>query len=209
MEALTNKTFETNKISTAKVSENRSKDFKYKSVTFAYDGEEIPAIRVDGNFRVFKFENKNARSAGRAHGPVYSLVINCTGDNESFFRKLNSVLANQSCKILKDHTVTPENFELVKENKYGCSVFTKICLRKSGKTTCRISRGSHKNLIEIDELVDENFRGSCILKIYQAYIGSSKSISLSVEEILVRNMEKTSYFADEDEDSDSESENEE
>ena len=51
--------------------------------------------------------------------PVYSLAINCRGDNETFFRKLNSVLANQSCKILKDHTVTPENFELVKENKYG------------------------------------------------------------------------------------------
>ena len=189
MEALTIKTFETNKISAAKVSENRSKDFKYKSVTFA-----------------FKFENKNAQNAGGADGPVYFLAINCTGDNESFFRKLNSVLANQSCKILKDHTVTPENFELVKENKYGCSVFAKIYLRKSGK-----ARGSHKNLIEIDELVDENFRGSCILKIYQAYIGSSKSISLSVEEILVRNMEKTSYFADEDEDedSDSESENEE
>ena len=132
---------------------------------------------MDGNFRVFKFENKN--------GPVYSLAINCTGDNESFFRKLNSVLANQSCKILKDHTVTPENFELVKENKYGCSVFAKIHLRKSGKARCRISRGSHKNLIEIDELVDENFRGSCILKIYQAYIGSSKSISLSVEESLI------------------------
>ena len=105
MEALTIKTFETSKISAAKVSENHSKDFKYKSVTFAYDGEEVPPIRVDGNFRVFKFRNKN--------GPGYSLVINCTGDNESFFRKLNSVLANQSCKILKDHTVTPENFELV------------------------------------------------------------------------------------------------
>ena len=121
MEALTIKTFKTSKISAAKVSENCSKDFKYKSVTFTYDGEEIPSIRVDGNFRVFKFENKN--------GPVYSLMINCTGDNESFFRKLNSVLANQSCKILKDHTFTPENFELVKENKYGCSVFTKIYLR--------------------------------------------------------------------------------
>ena len=181
MEALTIKTFETNEISTAKVSENRPKDFKYKSVTFAYDGEEVPPIRVDGNFRVFKFENKNARSAGGAHGPSYSLVINCTGDNESFFRRLNSVLANQSCKILKDHTVTPEDFELVKENKYGCSVFAKIYLRKSGKARCRISRGSHKNLIEIDELVDENFGGSCILKIYQAYIGSSKSISLSVD----------------------------
>ena len=156
MEALTIKAFETNKISTAKVSENHSKDFKYKSVTFAHNGEEVPHIRVDGNFRVFKFENKN--------GPIYSLVINCTGDNESFFRKLNSVLANQSCKILKDHTVTPENFKLVKENKYGCSVFAKIYLRKSGKARCRISRDSHKNLIEIDELVDENFRGSCILK---------------------------------------------
>ena len=198
MEALTIKNFETSKISAAKVSKNRSKDFKYKSVTFAYDGEEVPPIRVDRNFRVFKFENKN--------GPIYSLVINCTGDNESLFRKLNSVLANQSCKILKDHTVTPENYELVKENKYGCSVFAKIYLRKSGKARCRISRCSHKNLIEIDELVDENFRGSCILKIYQAYIGSSKSISLSVEEILVREVDrKESYFNDE---SDEESEEE-
>ena len=198
MEALTIKTFEASKISTAKVSDNHSKDFKYKSVTFAYDGEEVPPIRVDGNFRVFKFENKN--------GPVYSLAINYTGDNESFFRKLNSVLANQSRKILKDRTFTPENFEPVKENKYGCSVFAKIYLRKSGKARCRISRGSHKNLIEIDELVDENFRGSCILKMYQAYIGSSKSISLSVEEILVREVDrKESYFADE---SDEESEEE-
>ena len=192
MEALTIKTFETSKISTAKVSENHSKDFKYKSVTFAYDGE-VPPIRVDGNFRVFQFENKN--------GPIYSLVINYTGDNESFFRKLNSVLANQYCKILKDHTGTPENFELVKENKYRCSIFTKIYLRKSGKARCRISRGSHKNLIGIDELIDENFRGSCILKIYQAYIGTSKSLSLSVKEILVREIDrKESYFADESDD---------
>ena len=136
---------------------------------------------MDGNLRIFKFENKN--------GPFYSLVINCTGDNESFFRKLNSAIANQSCKILKDHTVTPENFELVKENKYGCSVFAKIYCNKSGKTKCRISKGSYKNLIEIDELIDENFRGSCILKVYQAYIGSSKSISLSVQEILAREVE--------------------
>ena len=145
---------------------------------------------MDGNFRVFKFENKN--------GPVYPLAISCTADNETFFRKLSSALANQSCKILKEHTVIPEDFELVKENKYGCSVFAIIYLRKSGKTRCRISRGSHKNLLEIDELVDENFRGSCILKVYQAYIGSSKSISLSVEEILVREVDrKESYFTDE------------
>ena len=167
-----------------------SKDFNYDSIRFAYDGGEVPLIRVDGNLRIFTFENKN--------GPIYSLVINCTGDNESFFRKLNSAPANQSCKILKDHTVTPENFELVKESKYGCSVFVKIWCNKSGKTKCRISKGSYKNLIEIDELIDENFRGSCIVKVYQAYTGSSKSISLSVQEILVREVErKESYFADE------------
>ena len=94
---------------------------------------------MDGDFRVFKVENKNK--------PIYSLAISCSGDNESFFRKLNSVLSNQSCKILKDYTVTPENFELVKENKYGCSVLAKIYLKKSGKTRCRVSKGSYKNLI--------------------------------------------------------------
>ena len=149
----------------------------------------------------FKSVNKN--------GPIYSLAINCTGDNESFFRKLHSVLANQSCKILKDHIVTPEDFKLVKEIKYGRYVFVKIYCRKSGKANCRISKGSYKNLIEIDELVDENFRGSCMLKVYQAYIGSSKSISLSVEEILVREVDrKESYFADEDEESDESNEEE-
>ena len=190
MEPLTIKTFKTSKISAVKVSERHSKDFSYKSIRFAYDGGEVPPFRVDGNFRIFTFESKN--------GPAYSLVINCTGDNESFFRKLNSAPANQSCKILKDHTVTPENFELVKENKYGCSVFVKIYCNKSGKTKCRISKGSYKNTIEIDELINENFRGSCILKVYQAYIGSSKSISLSVQEILAREVErKESYFTDE------------
>ena len=123
MDSLTIKTFKTSKISAVEVSERQLKDFKYKSIKFAYDREEVPPL--DGNFRVFKFKNKN--------GSAYSLVINCTGDNESFFRKLNSALANQSCKILKDHTITPENFELVKENKYGCSVFAKICLKKSGR----------------------------------------------------------------------------
>ena len=86
MEALTIKTFKTSKISAVDVKENCSKDFKYKSIKFSYDGAEVPPIRVDGNFRVFKFDNKN--------GPVYSLAISCTGDNESFFRKLNSALAN-------------------------------------------------------------------------------------------------------------------
>ena len=69
MEALTIKTFDPSKISVAKVTEKKSKDFKYKSVTFNYDGGEVPPIRIDGNFRVFKFENRNDG------GAAYSLAI--------------------------------------------------------------------------------------------------------------------------------------
>ena len=53
--------------------------------------------------------------------------------------------------------------------------------------------------IPLEELNDESFEGSCILKLYQAYVGSTKSISLSVEEILVTNREtSSSYFNDEE-----------
>ena len=86
MEVLTIRTFKTSKISAAEVRENRSQEFKYRSIKFSYDGAEVPPIRVDGNFRIFKFDNKN--------GPVYSLAINSSGDKQAFFRKLGSVLAN-------------------------------------------------------------------------------------------------------------------
>ena len=113
MEALTINNFKTSKISAVDVdvSENRPKDFSYKSVKFAYNGGEVPPIMVDGSMRSFKFENKN--------GPVYSLAINCDSNNESFFRKLNSTLAKESCRLLRDKSIVPEDFELVKDNKYG------------------------------------------------------------------------------------------
>ena len=64
-------------------------------------------------------------------------------------------------------------------------------------------------MIAVEELVDEKFEGSCILRIYQAYIGSWKSISLSVEEILARKIGITeSYFTDESDESDEESDEE-
>ena len=37
-----------------------------------------------------------------------------------------------------------------------------------GKPNAGYPKVLYKNLIEIDELIDENFRGSCILKVYQA-----------------------------------------
>ena len=64
-------------------------------------------------------------------------------------------------------------------------------------------------MIGVEELVHEVFEGSCILKIYQAYVGSCKSISLSVEEILARKIGIIeSYFADDSNESDEESDEE-
>ena len=63
---------------------------------------------------------------------------------------------------------------------------------------------SPKDTISIDELVDENFEGSCILRLYHTYLGSTKSITLSVEEILVKKMDiMESYFNDLSDESDS------
>ena len=64
-------------------------------------------------------------------------------------------------------------------------------------------------MIGVEELVDENFKGSCIIKLYQAYTGCSKSISLSVEEILARKIGiRESYFKDEISDDEEESDDE-
>ena len=83
-------------------------------------------------------------------------------------------------------------------------------MRKSRKVKCRISLKSPKNTTQIDELVDENFEGSCILRLYHAYLGLTESITLSVEEILVKEMDTMeSYFDDETDSEDDDSEDDE
>ena len=201
MEALTIETFKTDKITAISVDDKSSGEFNYKSVKFAYDGGEVPPIRIDGDFRLFRFRNKNS--------DTYSLSITCNPTNESFFREFSKVIAKESCKMLKDVTMQPEDFKLIRDNRSGRSVYAKIYSKKSGKVKCRISQGSYKNVIEVEELVDEKFEGSCILRIYQAYVGSCKSISLSVEEIMVRKIGiRESYFADESDESNEESDEE-
>ena len=161
----------------------------------------MPPICIDGDFRLFRFRNKNS--------DTYPLSITCDPTNESFFRELNEVIAEESCKILKDESIKPEDFKLIRDNRSGRTVYAKIYSKRSGKVKCRISQGSYKNLIGVEELVDEKFEGSCILRIYQAYVGSCKSISLSVEEILAKKFGITkSYFTDESDESDEESDEE-
>ena len=201
MVVLTIETFKTDKITTISVDDKSSGGSNYKSVKFAYDGGEVPPIRTDGDFRLFRFRNINSDN--------YSLSITCDPTNESFFWELNEVIPKESCKTLKDESIKPEDFKLIRDNRSGRSVYAKIYSKRLGKVKCRISQSSYKKLIGAEELVDEKFEGSCILRIYQAYIGSYKSISLSVEEILAKKIEITeSYLADESDESDEESDEE-
>ena len=98
-------------LSAGKAHDKSSRGFNYKSVKFAYDGEEVPPIRIDGDFRLFRFRNKNS--------DTYSLLTTCDPTNESFFRELNEVIAEESCKILKDEFIKPEDFKLIRDNRSG------------------------------------------------------------------------------------------
>ena len=80
MEALTIETFKTDKITANSVDDKNSGEFNYKSVKFAYDGREAPLICIDGDFRLFRFRNKNS--------VTYSLSITCNPTNESFFNQI-------------------------------------------------------------------------------------------------------------------------
>ena len=77
--------FKTDKITAISVDDKSSGEFNYKSVKFAYDGGEVPPIRIDGDFRLFRFRNKNS--------DTYLLSITCDSTNESFFRELSKVIA--------------------------------------------------------------------------------------------------------------------
>ena len=182
MEPLTIETFNPDMIRAINSEQKRDGEINYTSVKFSYDGGKIHPLRIDGKFRLFRFKN--------SRGDIYSLSTRCNEANESFFERLCEVVSRESCKLvpkLNSKKLKAEDLELVKDSKVGMSVYAKIYARKSGKAKCRVSLKSPNNTISIGEWVDENFEGSCILKLYHAYLGSTKSITLSVaiEEILV------------------------
>ena len=74
-------------------------------------------------------------------------------------------------------------------------------MNSSGRVICKLSerkkvKGVFKRRkLKIGNLVDESFIESCIIRVYQVYVGSSKTITLSVEEIMVTELNtKRSYF---------------
>ena len=130
-------TFKTDKITAISVDDKSCGGSNYKSVKFAYDGGEMPLIHIDGDFRLFRFRNKNS--------DTYLLLITCDPTNESFFRELSKVIAKESCKILKDKSIKPEDFELIRDNRSGRSVYAKIYSKSQGKLNVEY----HKVLIRM------------------------------------------------------------
>ena len=196
MEPLTIETFNPDMIKVINSEQKKSGNINYTSVKFEYNGGKIPPLRVDGKFKLFRFKNDKM--------DIYVLSIKCNEENE----RLCEVVDKESCRLVpkvNGRKLKPEEFELVKDSKVGRNVYAKIDMRKSGKVKCHVSLKSLKDTIPIDELVEENFEGSCILRLYHAYLGSTKSITLSVEEILVKKMDIIeSYFDDLSDESDSE-----
>ena len=193
---LTIDNFEFDKLRAKSPDTKKGENVTYYSVPFKYEDRKS-LLKVEGNFRLFKHEKKE--------GISYSLAIGIDDENEEFFTKLGERMAElayeQKGKIPK--SFKPSDLELVKiaaNGKYK-NVYARIYTSKSGKVNCNLSErkdinGVYKRKrIDVNELADESFKGSCVLRIYRVYIGSSKTITLSVEEVMVTDLTtKKSYF---------------
>ena len=186
MEPLTIKQFDPVMVEAIESEQKKVGDITYTSVKFGYDGGKVPPIRINGEFKLFNFKGN------------YSLPIQCDEKKAEFFERLENMIARETCRYLGSKKSKPEELKLVKNSKVGKVVYAKIYTR-FGKSRCLITNKSEdKSKINLDDLVGEKFKGSCIIKLYQAFVGSNKSISFSVEEILVKEMKnRKSFFDDE------------
>ena len=106
----------------------------------------------------------------------YSLAIGIDDENEEFFTNLGERMAELACerkgKILK--SFKPSDLELVKTTANGKykNVYARIYTSKSGRVNCNLSECKEVNgvykrkRIDVNDLVDEMFKGSWVLRIY-------------------------------------------
>ena len=98
----------------------------YYSIPFEYEDRKS-LLKVEGNFRVFRHENKE--------GISYSLAISINDENEEFFTKLGERMAElayeRKGKIPK--SFKPSDLELVKTTANGKykNVYARIYTSKS------------------------------------------------------------------------------
>ena len=200
MPPLTIENFEINKLRAKAPEIKKGGNITYYAIPIEYeDGESL--LKIEGNFRMFKHTSEN--------GTSYSLAISVNDENEEFFSKLENTIAELACewktKFPKLRSLTPSDLKLVKTNADGKyrNLYARIYTNKSGEVNCNLSeckkvKGVYKRKrISIDDLVDESFKGSCVLKVYRVYVRSSKMITLSVQEIMVTDMAAKKLYFDE------------
>ena len=95
-------------------------------------------------------------------------------------------------KTAKLKSLKPSDLELTRTTANGKykNAYARIYTNSTGRVTCKLSerkkvKGVFKRRkLKIGDLIDEPIKGSCVLRVYQVYVGTSKTITLSVEEIM-------------------------
>ena len=154
--------FEFDKLRAKSPETKKGGNVTYYSIPFEYEDSKS-LLKVEGNFRVFRHENKEGVS-----GIDY--------ENQEFFTKFGERMAKlayeRKGKIPK--SFKPSDLELVNaaaNGKYK-NVYARIYTSISGKlngnlSECKEVNGVYKRKrIDVNELVDETFKGSCVLRIY-------------------------------------------
>ena len=192
---LTIENFDFEKLKAKAFESKKSGVFTYFAIPFIYDGGD-PIIKIEGSFRVFRHLN-----AGRVN---YSLAISINDENKEFVSNLGCKIATLACEN-KSKTSKLKSVKTSANGKYK-NVYARIHTNSTGRVTCRLSerkkvKGVFKRReIKINDLVDESFKGSCVIRVYQVYVGMSKTITLSVEEIIATELNtKRSYFDEHEE----------
>ena len=125
MEPLTIETFNPDMIKAINLEQKRAGEINHTLVKFSYDGGKIRPLRMDGKFTLFIFKNSK--------GDIYSLSIRRNEASQSFFERLCEVVSRESCRLvpkLNGKKLQPEDFELLKDSKFG-SPFTQRSMQVS------------------------------------------------------------------------------
>ena len=156
----------------AKASEIKSGGkHNYYSISFEYKDNKA-LIKINGSFIIFK-HNKSSS---------YSLGIRLDDENEGFLEDLKKRIRELSCnfKTYPKLKLKPADLELIRPNSNGRykNVYTKI-YTKAGKPKIPISERINskesfkRRRIDINELIDESFEGTCAYRTYRVYVGSA------------------------------------
>ena len=83
---------------------------------------------------------------------------------------------------MKLKSLKPSDLELIKTTANGKykNVYTRTYTNSSGRVTCKLSEGKKvksvfkRRKLKIDDLVDESFKGSCLIRVVKCTLAQAK-----------------------------------